>query len=82
MTEFMKKQKIRRFGKIKFIEKWEETKMDIIFGVIGIGCLSGIGLYIGLEGTEILIDLISKGIRLILKKTLETKKSDDEWGDE
>lgn len=56
--------------------------MDIILGAIGIGCLLGIGLYIGLEGTEVLIDMISKGIKLIIRKTLETKKFDDEWSDE
>lgn len=48
--------------------------MDIIFGVIEIGCLLGIGLYIGLEGTEVLIDMISKGVKLIIRKTLETRK--------
>ncbi len=56
--------------------------MDIIFGVIGLGCLLGIGLYVGLEGIEVLIDMISKGIKLIIRKTLETKKFDDEWSDD
>lgn len=56
--------------------------MDIIFGIIGIGCLLGIGLYIGLCGTEALIDMLSKGIKMLIKKTLETRKSDDDWEDE
>ncbi len=56
--------------------------MDIILGVIGLGCLLGIGLYIGLEGTEVLVGMISDGIKLIIRKTLETKKFDGEWGDD
>lgn len=53
--------------------------MDIIFGVIGIGCLVGIGLYIGFEGMNALIEISAMAISFIIKKTLETKKSDDEW---
>ena len=60
----------------------EETEMDIIFGMIELGCLLGIGVYFGLYGTEALIDILSKGINLIIKKTLETKKSDDDWEDD
>lgn len=56
--------------------------MDIILGVIWLGCLLGIGLYIGLEGTDVLVGMISDGIKLIIRKTLETKKFDDEWSDE
>lgn len=59
-----------------------KVKMDIILGVIGLGCLLGIGLYIGLEGTEVLVGMISDGIKLIIRKTLETKKFDGEWGDD
>lgn len=53
--------------------------MDIIFGVIEIGCLLGIGLYIGFEGMNVLIEISAGAINFILRKTMETRKSDDEW---
>lgn len=55
--------------------------MDIIFGMIELGCLLEIGLYIGFEGMNALIENSSGAINFILRKTMETRKSDDEWGD-
>lgn len=56
--------------------------MDIIIEVIELGSLLGIGFYIGFEGIHSLLKLLALGIKLIINKTLETQKCDDEWSDE
>lgn len=72
------KKVLCRLSSLKKVGR-EETEMDIIFGMIELGCLLGIGLYIGFEGMNALIEISAEAINFILRKTMETRKSDDEW---